>query len=409
MHLEGPEPTTVLQCAAANKWQKVYFTSIHNVTHPHAPGLRWLQWPYGNPSPVGANLSAVMDSYYDDLPSIGFSLYPEEDTAPPAAAAVPDPPPQPPSFIPPTVAAQAYPLAEQRNGPNPFAGSTLFAEGGGAVQSPLFASPDAGQSSTSASPFGIHSGGGGAYTAGPATIAAAAAAATQAPVPMSSTPGLTQMALPVTGPPSLESRVRAIESLLAVLQEKIANLEGISAYVRTIEAVHSEVSGLKQTFATWTAGAVTACATTTAAASASASAQLDPYACTEDPSSCAISEQDMFKEFSELQLQDMDAFTEFASATTTHAATTTTTAAASTTTTTPAAVHVHPEVVRVVHMKPTLSARAQGFREQLRSLSDADLKAFRVPEIKDMLSAFGKAYPGSKDAALAVLKTCIVP
>jgi hypothetical protein len=112
----------------------------------------------------------------------------------------------------------------------------------------------------------------------------------------------------------------------------------------------------------------------------------------------------MFKEFSELQLQDMDAFTEFASATTTPAATTTTTAAA-----TPAAVHVHPEVVRVVHMKPTLSARAQGFREQLRSLSDADLKAFRVPEIKDMLSAFGKAYPGSKDAALAVLKTCIVP
>jgi hypothetical protein len=116
----------------------------------------------------------------------------------------------------------------------------------------------------------------------------------------------------------------------------------------------------------------------------------------------------MFKEFSELQLQDMDAFTEFASATTTHAASTTT-PAASATTTTPAAVHVHPEVVRVVHMKPTLSARAQGFREQLRSLSDADLKAFRVPEIKDMLSAFGKAYPGSKDAALAVLKTCIVP
>ena len=351
-----------------------------------------------------------MDSYYDDLPSIGFSLYPEEDTAPPAANAVPEPPPQPPSFIPPTVAAQAYPLAEQRNGPNPFAGSTLFAEGGGAVQSPLFASPGAGQSSTSASPFGIHSGGGGAYTAGPATIAAA----TQAPVPMSSTPGLTQMALPVTGPPTLESRVRAIESLLAVLQEKIANLEGISAYVRTIEAVHSEVSGLKQTFATWTAGAAaTACATTAAAASASASAsaQLDPYACTEDPSSCAISEQDMFKEFSELQLQDMDAFTEFASATTTAAATTheASTAAATTHAATPAAVHVHPEVVRVVHMKPTLSARAQGFREKLRSMSDADLKAFRVPEIKDMLSAFGKAYPGSKDAALAVLKTCIVP
>jgi hypothetical protein len=231
---------------------------------------------------------------------------------------------------------------------------------------------------------------------------------------MSSTPGLTQMALPVTGPPTLESRVRAIESLLAVLQEKIANLEGISAYVRTIEAVHSEVSGLKQTFATWTAGAAaTACATTAAAASASASAsaQLDPYACTEDPSSCAISEQDMFKEFSELQLQDMDAFTEFASATTTAAATTheASTAAATTHAATPAAVHVHPEVVRVVHMKPTLSARAQGFREKLRSMSDADLKAFRVPEIKDMLSAFGKAYPGSKDAALAVLKTCIVP
>ncbi len=53
--------------------------------------------------------------------------------------------------------------------------------------------------------------------------------------------------LPVSTAPPWDARLRALESVVGVLQEKISSLEAIAAFVKSVESVHSELFTVRAT------------------------------------------------------------------------------------------------------------------------------------------------------------------
>jgi hypothetical protein len=56
--------------------------------------------------------------------------------------------------------------------------------------------------------------------------------------------------------------------------------------------------------------------------------------------------------------------------------------------------------IRIVHVGANKLAKFRG-------LTDAELRLFKVQDLKEALAACGKPYPGLKDAAIAILKSCL--
>jgi len=63
------------------------------------------------------------------------------------------------------------------------------------------------------------------------------------------------------------------------------------------------------------------------------------------------------------------------------------------------------EEIRRVLLKPVTVSSS--ILAALKGATEKDLMAKKVPELKEALSAFGKGYPNKKEAAVALLYSCL--